>query len=104
MSGMAEVLTAHWSRSTHTDSEPFVDKCDGCGAVVYSWGDETAPHGIEPLAAHQEAMLTAAGFGELAPAWQQGMEHALTWLGERDMAPAFRKDNPYRAAAVRGEG
>ena len=63
---IADVLSAHWSRSTHTDSKPFVDKCDGCGAVVYSWGDETPLYDIEPLAAHQEAMLIAAGFGKLS--------------------------------------
>lgn len=62
---MADVLSAHWSRSTHTDSKPFVDKCDGCGAVVYSWGGNAAPDGIEPLVAHQAAMLSAAGFGKL---------------------------------------
>jgi hypothetical protein len=62
MSDMAEVLAAHWSRSTHTDSEPFVDKCDGCGAAIYTWGNEQTPGGIEPLAAHQAEMLTAAGY------------------------------------------
>jgi murein endopeptidase len=64
---MAEVLAAHWSRSTHSDSEPFVDKCDGCGAVIYSWGDDPAWEGIEPLAAHQAEVLSAAGFGKANP-------------------------------------
>jgi hypothetical protein len=64
MSGMAEVLAAHWSRSTFSDNEPFVDKCDGCGSVIYTWGNDPTPGGIEPLAAHQAAMLADAGFAE----------------------------------------
>jgi len=63
VSGMAEVLAAHWSRSTHGYSEPFVDKCDGCGTVIYTWGNNPTPGGIEPLATHQAEMLSAAGFG-----------------------------------------
>lgn len=82
MSGMAEVLMAHWSRSTHSDSEPYVDKCDGCGAVIYTWGDEPTPGGIEPLAAHQAAALTAAGFGPGAEAKADALEEAAEVLEE----------------------
>ena len=76
MSGMVGVLAAHWSRSTHADSEPFVDKCDGCGAVIYTWGDDPAWEGIEPLAAHQAAMLSAAGFGLVREAQAVALEEA----------------------------
>lgn len=65
---MAEVLAAHWSASTHTDRKPFVDKCDGCGAVIFSWGDPTVADGSAHLAAHQATALTAAGFGLVADA------------------------------------
>ena len=63
MSAMAEVLAAHWSRSTFTNHRPHVDKCDGCGAVIYTWGDDATRGGIEPLATHQADALSAAGFG-----------------------------------------
>jgi hypothetical protein len=65
MSDMADVLMQHWSASTHTDRKPFVDKCDGCGDVIFSWGDPTVGLGNERLAAHQAAALSAAGFGRL---------------------------------------
>jgi hypothetical protein len=63
---MAEVLEDHWSASTHSDSEPHVDKCDGCGEVLRAWGDDSAMNA--QLAAHQSAMLTAAGFGPVKAA------------------------------------
>ena len=65
---MTEVLRAHWTASTHTDSKPFVDKCDGCGEVIFSWSDPTVGDGYERLAAHQAAALSAAGFGLVADA------------------------------------
>lgn len=37
MTGMENVLAAHWSVSTHTDQKPFVNKCDGCGEVILTW-------------------------------------------------------------------
>ena len=67
MSAIAEVLAAHWSRSTHSDGEPFVDKCDGCGTVIYTWGGDPRRGGIEPLAAHQAAMLLDAGYQKVGP-------------------------------------
>jgi hypothetical protein len=44
--------------------------------VIYSWGDDPAWEGIEPLAAHQAAMLTAAGFGPVKEAGAQALEEA----------------------------
>lgn len=110
MSDMAEVLAAHWSRSTHADSEPFVDKCDGCGAVVYTWGDDQAWEGIEPLAAHQAAMLSAAGFGLVreaqAAAWDEGLasgkSRAMRHMSDEPNLP-LSAPNPYRAVTVRGD-
>jgi hypothetical protein len=77
---MAEVLSAHWSASTHTERKPFVDKCDGCGAVIFSWGDPTVNIGPERLAIHQADALTAAGFGpvkEAQAAWADGYKLGL---------------------------
>ncbi|MFS0715505.1 hypothetical protein ABC337_04835 [Arthrobacter sp. 1P04PC] len=54
---IAKVLAEHWSRSSHTDAKPYVDKCDGCGAVIYTWGDPNPADGVEGLAAHQAAVL-----------------------------------------------
>jgi hypothetical protein len=122
MSGMAEVLAAHWSASTHTDSKPFVDKCDGCGAVVRSWGDEAEAYVGEYLAAHQSAMLSAAGFGPVKEAGAVALEEAAAELArlpyvkpnypdrtEYERILAVRRGNTdawlrARAAAVRGEG
>ena len=59
---IAGVLRSHWSASTHTDSKPFVDRCDGCGEVIFSWGDPTVDDGHERLAAHQATALAAAGY------------------------------------------
>jgi|GEM_PF-1576087 len=102
MSGMAEVLAAHWSRSTHADSEPAVDKCDGCGAVIYTCGNDPTPGGIEPLAAHQAAMLSAAGFGDVAEAKAQALEEAADDYRHYE-TPNARLYLRARAAAVRGE-
>lgn len=108
MSGMAEVLAAHWSRSTHSDVKPFVDKCDGCGAVIYSWGDEPAWEGIEPLAAHQAAALSAAGFGPVKEAAAKALEGAAEAAeGMHDpIAPDCKEWAAWlrvRASAERGE-
>lgn len=70
---IADVLAEHWSISTHTDSEPTVDKCDGCGAVVYTWGGEWS---AREIAQHQAAMLEAAGFGDVREAKAQALEEA----------------------------
>lgn len=104
---MADVLAAHWSASTHTERKPFVDKCDGCGAVIFSWGDPTVADGYERLAAHQAAALSAAGFGLVADAkaeaWAEGFEAGTDW-GEWAAAPvreepADAKANPYKPTA-----
>jgi hypothetical protein len=71
---MAEVILGHWSRSTHTDSKPPVDKCDGCGEVVHTWGEPTDPN--EGIAAHQAAALSAAGFGLVADAKAEAWDEA----------------------------
>jgi hypothetical protein len=94
---MAEVMAAHWSRSTHSDSEPFVDKCDGCGAVIYTWGTDADV--LECLATHQAAELIKAGYGNMADAWDEGhgigcVDQILTVAnGEQYDTP-----NPYRGA------
>ena len=100
---MAEVLAEHWSASTHTDTdnEPPVDKCDGCGKVLHTWGDQIPE--IHPLATHQAAALSAAGFGLVADAKAEALEEAA------DHAKAFGLEtvNPRslsaRAAALRGD-
>ena len=104
MSGMADVLRAHWSASTHTDSKPFVDKCDGCGAVIFSWGDPTVADGYERLAAHQAAALSAAGFGPVqearAEAWDEAVDEAdRQWQIGHASASILNADNPYRTEA-----
>ncbi len=76
MSDMADVLRGHWSASTRTDRKPFVDKCDGCGAVIRSWGDETPTFGVDLLATHQAAALSAAGFGPVREARAEALEDA----------------------------
>ncbi len=78
---MAEVLAEHWSASTHTERKPFVDKCDGCGAVIFSWGDPTVADGFGHLAAHQADALTAAGFGLVADAKAEALEEAADIAG-----------------------
>ena len=59
---MADVLRAHWTASTHSEDKPFVDKCDGCGEVIFSWDDLAVRDGHEHLAAHQANALAAAGY------------------------------------------
>ena len=71
---IAKVLAEHWSRSTHTDAKPIVDKCDGCGAVIYSRGDDPNWAGNEPLAAHQAAVL--------APLFAEAQAEALREAGD----------------------
>jgi len=87
---MQDVLRAHWSASTHTDREPSVDKCDGCGAVLREWGDDSDMPA--QLAAHQAAALSAAGFGPVqearAEAWAEGRESGF-----------WKINNPYRTEA-----
>jgi len=78
---MAAVLAGHWSASTHTEREPFVDKCDGCGEVVYTWGDPISG----PLATHQQAMLTAAGFGKLPACYSKSKTGRPCILRDRHM-------------------
>jgi hypothetical protein len=104
---MAEVLAEHWSASTHTERKPFVDKCDGCGDLILSWGDPTVGDGSERLAAHQQAMLAAAGFGLVADAWDEGqksgMRHADRVIAAhkigRPELPGPPSPNPYRKAS-----
>lgn len=97
MSGMENVLAAHWSASTHTDQKPFVDKCDGCGEVILTWGgkgDSFSVSGPDLLAKHQAEALTAAGFGNLHDAWAEGAEAGQNY---DDIYPG---DNPYPAPKV----
>jgi hypothetical protein len=97
MSGMAEVLAGHsdylWRSVTGWECH--------CGHPIL-----TEPVGAgEFFAKHQEEELTAAGFGDVAEAkakaWDRGMADMvkLTKAG-----PGYEMGNPYRAAAVRGEG
>jgi len=84
---MEDVLAAHWSVSTHTESKPFVDKCDGCGAVILTWGDSADMPA--QLAKHQAHALAAAGFGSKHDAWAEG----VTFGHNHDLA--YANDNPY---------
>lgn len=89
---MADILMGHWSASTHTDKKPFVDKCDGCGEVILTWGGEGDTYGIDGstlLAAHQTGMLAANGYGKLEDAWDMGYTTGNAHNGRRDA-------NPYR--------
>lgn len=90
---MAEVLAEHWSVSTHadTDNEPPIDKCDGCGKVLHTWGDQIPE--IHPLAAHQAAVLSAAGFGLVADAKAEALEEAADELAKLQYV---RPDQPGR--------
>jgi hypothetical protein len=100
---MAEVLAAHWSVSTHADNEPEppVDKCDGCGKVLHTWGDQIPE--VHPLAAHQAAVLSAAGFGLVADAkaeaWDRGFasgkSRAMRAMSDEPSLP-LTAPNPYR--------
>lgn len=76
--GIAGVIMAHWSRSTHTDRKPSVDKCDGCGEVILTWGEGVDAN--EALAAHQADVLAANGYGKLEDAWADGHERGF-WNG-----------------------
>ena len=86
MKTMAEVLSQHWGH--HCGKDKCV--CD-CGETILHWGAEHAPD-QGGLAAHQEAMLTAAGFGLLADAFEDGVFACVTAVAN-DVAPI----NPYRA-------
>lgn len=95
VTGMEDVLAAHWSVSTHTDQKPFVDKCDGCGEVILTWGgtgDSFSVGAADLLAKHQAAELEAAGFGNLHDAWAEGWGHYRQHFGILD--PEFA-NNPY---------
>ena len=76
---MTAVLRAHWTASTHTENKPFVDKCDGCGEVIFSWVDPTVGTGHERLAAHQAEALTAAGFLKMDHT-EYALDHKLSDL------------------------
>lgn len=90
MNTMQDVLRAHWSASTHTESKPFVDKCDYCGAVLREWGDDTDMP--TQLAAHQAAALSAAGFGPAREAQAGALEDAADEIdAQRDAANPDRK-------------
>lgn len=73
---IAAVLREHWTMSTHTEATPHEDRCDGCGAVLATWGRSEDP--VAALRAHQAervmAALTEAGWGVLAHAWTEGAE------------------------------
>lgn len=85
---MAEVLAEHWSASTHTDHEPPVDQCDGCGAVLRKWGDDSDMPA--QLAAHQAAALSAAGYGLVADAKREALEEAADHLEEDASQSSYR--------------
>lgn len=93
---VAKVLAGHWSASTHTDRKPFVDKCDGCGAVILTWGGDGDAYGVDGstlLAAHQAEALAPLFAAAKAEAWDRGMGDMvkLTAAG-----PGYEMGNPYR--------
>jgi hypothetical protein len=96
---MAEVLRAHWSASTHTEREPFVDKCDGCGAVIMTWGEGGDMPAL--LVAHQADALTAAGFGPVkaaaGTAWDEGFKQGGPMHDVNYDDPGAHRRNPYKA-------
>lgn len=92
---IAEVIAGHWSASTHTDREPFVDKCDGCGAVVRTWGESHGTWRDSPLASHQAAMLAPVITSSNAKAWHEGFNDGKRQDAEGEDGPRFT--NPYRS-------
>jgi len=102
MSGMADVLAAHMHMNASKERY-----CQ-CGAYIGDWATE------EDFAAHQAAMLAAAGFGLMreaqAAAFDQGQKSgirhatrlaAAVRLGRPEL-PGPISPNPYRAVTVRG--
>jgi hypothetical protein len=95
---MQEVLRAHWSASTHTESKPFVDKCDGCGAVIMTWGEGGDMPAL--LVAHQADALTAAGFGPVKAAQAQALRDAADGWSDWDALEAPEDWLRARAASI----
>ena len=85
MSGMAEVLRKHHADGGYNyDLEWQICTC----------GTSYAPRTHDT---HVEQALASAGFGPVKEAWDEGYTTGNAHNGRRDA-------NPYRAAAVRGEG
>lgn len=86
--GLEALLAEHWSVSTHTDRKPYVDKCDGCGAVILEWGQPVPSDSRLWLAAHQAAVIRAAGWVSAAERREVGRE-AYRTAREDIMSGAF---------------
>lgn len=67
---IAAAINAHWAFSNDTVQVPFVDRCDGCGEVVYTHGTQLK----HALAAHQAravlAAISEAGAVEWGVRWE----------------------------------
>lgn len=98
--GLAALLAEHWSASTHTDRKPYVDKCDGCGAVILEWGQPVPSDSRLWLAAHQAAVIRAAGWRsevEIAKAQRESFREGYRDAREDIMSGAFIGGPNYEA-------
>jgi hypothetical protein len=103
VSGMADVIRMH--------SQMGLDeKGRYCKACNVSYGHSAERELRRSASDHVAAMLTAADYGDVeeakAQAWDEGYGAGKRVMTEL-MSPthfATEKPNPYRAAAVRGEG
>jgi hypothetical protein len=76
---ITETLAAHWSFSTDTTQSPFVDRCDGCKAALYTHGGEWVS-AADALGTHQAAALAPVVDAMLAQARRQALlEAADAW-------------------------
>jgi hypothetical protein len=85
-------------RITTADLLPF---------LVFTTGDkdgQTTDHYYGPTSTDPEARVAVyepvdGPENALAQVWEQGIRHALEWLGQPQMIEAMTKDNPYRRTA-----
>lgn len=96
MKTMAEVLGVHGQLDTSKDGERWFVSCMGC-----SWSEEADDPCME-FAAHQEAMLTAAGFGPVKAAQAGALRDAADGWSDWDALEAPEDWLRARAAAVEG--
>ena len=73
-------------------------------AAARAWLERSTKPGSWTLEGSVRAALEAAAPFIAAKAWDEGVEYSASLLNGEEFASSFRKDNPYRAAAVRGEG
>ncbi|MGK3957861.1 hypothetical protein ACLKOZ_16915 [Arthrobacter sp. R4] len=98
---MAEVLAEH----TFTTDDTCACTCD---EMFYDWRRTPEEVQIEH-SLHVEMELHNAGFGLVADAGAKAWDEAVNeadrqWQIGHGSAAILKADNPYRAAALRGEG